>query len=98
MFLMSLSNWDYVWITVFLALSFSIAYLQRRKNPSSDAFLTAATPFDRLLSIIGEFGLIEIILAGVAGSYLGFNAIYLMLIATLFQLFINHMLYQGWSY
>ena len=85
MFLMSLTKWDYLAITVFLALCFLIAYIQRRKNPDSDTFLGGGTKFDSLLSVIGEFGIIEVILAGIAGAYLGFNAIYYIGIIILLQ-------------
>ena len=76
MYLMSLTNQDYFIITVFLALVFVIAYINRRKNPDSDSFLTANNRFD--LSI--EFGIVEIILSGASGAIYGFNAIYYVFI------------------
>lgn len=97
MYLMSLTNWDYIWITAFLAASFSISYLYRRKNPSSDAFLTTNTKFDILLSAIGEFGILEIILAGMIGSYYGFTAIYYVAIVVLLQLALQKIMVKRYA-
>ena len=83
MYLMALTNLDYFIITVFLALIFLIAYVNRRKNPDSDSFLFAKTRFDFVSHI--EFGIIEIILAGVAGAVFGFNAIYYVFVALIIQ-------------
>ena len=92
MYLLSLNNWDYVWITAFLAINFIIAYSFRRKNATSDAFLFASTKFDSFFAILGDFGLIEIILAAVAGAYFGFNAVYYVLFALLVQILCQNIL------
>lgn len=87
MYLISLTQWDYVWITALLAVNFIIAYTFRRKNPSSDAFLYATTGVDKALAFIGNIGLLEIVLAGVAGAYLGLNAIYYLIVALIIHAF-----------
>jgi Na+/proline symporter len=88
MYLMSLTNQDYFIITVFLAIVFVIAYVNRRKNPDYDSFLTAKTRFDSSI----EFGLVEIILSGVAGAIYGFNAIYYVFIALIIYSIIQKIL------
>jgi Na+/proline symporter len=92
---MSLTNRDYFIITVFLALVFVLAYIQRRKNPDSDSFLIAPTRFDSLVSI--EFGLIEVILAGFAGAVYGFNAIYYVCIVLILQSVVQKILANNYA-
>ncbi len=82
MYLISLTNQDYFIITVFLAVVFVIAYVNRHKNPDYDSFLSAKTRFYSSI----EFGLIEIVLAGVAGAIYGFNAIYYVFITLIIYL------------
>ncbi|MDQ5921251.1 MAG: solute:Na+ symporter, family [Pseudomonadota bacterium] len=86
MYLLSLTNLDYALITIFLGINFIIAYLFRRKNQSSEAFLFAPTKVDRISSFIGNFGLVEIVLAGIGGAYFGFNTIYYIILAIVLQL------------
>ncbi|MBP9742640.1 MAG: hypothetical protein KBD37_04700 [Burkholderiales bacterium] len=86
MYLLSLTNWDYVLITILLGANFITAYLFRRKNSTSEDFIFAQTRVDKILGYIGSVGLIEFILAGIAGAYLGFNAIYYVAVALILQL------------
>ena len=76
MYLFALSRIDYVVLGIFLGLNFLIAYNFRRHNQTSDNFLYAPTKSDAILNLIPTFGILEILLCGIGGAYLGFNIIY----------------------
>lgn len=74
MYLISLTNYDYIWVAAFFSAFFLIAYLYRRQNSSYAEFVVSDSKLN-ILAFSG-FGLIEIVGAGIGGSYYGFNAIY----------------------
>lgn len=78
MYLMSITNLDYVWITIYFALIAIVAYLFRRKNATSNDFLFSVSKVDEYLLYFGTFGVIEIVLGGVAGSQVGISAMYMV--------------------
>lgn len=94
MYLLSLTNWDYVFIVSLLGINFIIAYLFRRKNSTSEDFLFAQTRVDKILALLGNIGLLELVLAGIGGAYLGFNAVYYVVLALVLQLWGQKLLAQ----
>ncbi|MCE3267993.1 MAG: hypothetical protein K0R49_245 [Burkholderiales bacterium] len=81
MYLMALTNSDYILATLFFGTMFLIAYLFRRKQQSASKFIFAA---DTQLTtqnnswIIG-FGIIELVVFGAIGAIYGFSGLYYML-------------------
>ncbi len=81
MYLIALNSYDYIWVTVFFSLFCLIAYFYRRKNSTSQEFMNSNTKLEFIAW--SGFGLIEIIVAGMLGSYYGFNAIYAVILVIL---------------
>lgn len=103
MYLMALNNLDYIFITAFLGVIMLIAYLFRHQNSTSAKFLflpekLAAQP--RLFN----FGIIEFILAGMAGSLIGlpgfYYVVFALVISYAFQAKLNHELnlFSGYDF
>lgn len=90
MYLIALHGLDYVWILLLLVISFILAYQHRRHNVNSQLFLYAPSKFALWDNSLGSFGIIEIILFGVMGGCLGFNAIYVISLTILITLIIQH--------
>lgn len=77
---MSINNLDYVWITLFFSITGICAYLFRNKNKTGNDFLFAKTKIDNLALYIGGFGIIEMVLASLTTSKIGFSTWYITLI------------------
>jgi hypothetical protein len=89
MYLIALHGLDYIWISLLLIASFILAYKFRRSNSTSELFLYAPSKLDTYESYLGSFGIIEIVLFGIIGGYLGFNAIYLISLTILLTFIIK---------
>lgn len=80
MYLLSLNNSDYVFITVFFAMIALIAYAFRHKNKTGNTFLFTETKVDGFIFYVGGFGILEIALASFASSQAGFSVLYIGII------------------
>lgn len=99
MYLMAITNFDYIVITLFFALVFLISYKYRRKQQTTNKFLFGE---DVVLAyqpngfILG-FGIIEFILLGGVGALWGISGILYVFIAllssTIFRSFIAKTIY-----
>lgn len=77
---MSINNLDYVWITLFFSITGICAYLFRNKNKTGNDFLFAKTKIDNITLYVGGFGILEIVLANLSASKIGFSTWYITLI------------------
>jgi Na+/proline symporter len=89
MYLMSLNNVDYIILTIFFALIFLVAYLYRHKNTNSRDLLFALPQYEQLLSCHGNLGILELVLAGIAGATLGLNSVYYIWLALIISFVIQ---------
>lgn len=88
MYLLSLNNSDYVFITIFFAVIALIAYAFRRKNKTGNNFLFTETKVDGFIFYLGGFGILEIALASFASSQAGFSVLYIGIIIMFFISFL----------
>ncbi len=80
MYLLSLTNIDYIFITIFFAIVFIIAYLFRHKNENSHEFLNGAIKQNAILNNqLIPIGLIEVVIAGIMGATIGFVSLYYLI-------------------
>lgn len=82
MYLMALSNSDYVLATIFFGIMFLIAYLFRRNQQSASKFLFATDEglITQSNSWILGFGVIELVATGVIGVIYGLSGLYQMIV------------------
>ena len=80
MYLLNISNFDYVMMTILFCSVFACAYLFRRKNRSStEFFMGEQLPLFPVLSGLVGIGLIEFIVIGGYGAYSGLSGVLILI-------------------